>query len=141
MMILWDCLTSLNLATNWYGFGKACKWLIPLPVYLKILTEMCSARVVKSMFAFLSIPESVCRFAHSSYNTCEHKRGVSEERDGNCHAFLPRATGQCCFLSSWLMSVMWVFPSGFYHLIGIAQRLSKSLRAYPSGFPIPFSSA
>jgi hypothetical protein len=50
--------------------------------------------------------------------------------------FLPIAAGQFYLLSYWLKPIFGHFPAAFQYPLRIAQRLSNSLWAFPSGFSI-----
>jgi hypothetical protein len=66
-------------------------------------------------------------------------RKASLQRQGiKTVMFLLIAAGQFCLLSYWMTVGIWAIRSGFLYTLRIAQRLSNSFWAFPSGFPIPF---
>jgi hypothetical protein len=66
-------------------------------------------------------------------------RNTALQRKGmEIATFLPIATGKFSLLSFGWLQIFGHFPAAFQYPLGISQRLPNSLRAFPSGYSIPF---
>jgi hypothetical protein len=67
-----------------------------------------------------------------------YRNAVLQRKEMEIVTFYPIAGRQLCLVCYWLTAGFWHFPAAFQHSLRIAQRLSNSLWAFPSAFPVPF---